>query len=195
VFAGGDDFFLIGPWRAVQKLAARMRDDFAGYVAQNPEIHFSAGIVAEKPGAPVGALADLAEHGLEAAKTRAGKNAVTCFGETVDWSAWPTLEEALSILNALIDEADLSAGYVYRLLQFVDMRREEQKGNAAAALWRARLKYATRRFVVDKKRGLDETGRQRLFLQIVEPIANAIETLGSGYRIALFNHLYGMRDR
>ena len=43
VFAGGDDFFLIGPWRTVQKLAARMRDDFAVYVAQNPEIHFSAG--------------------------------------------------------------------------------------------------------------------------------------------------------
>jgi CRISPR-associated protein Csm1 len=34
VFAGGDDFFLIGPWRTVQKLAARMRDDFAAYVAQ-----------------------------------------------------------------------------------------------------------------------------------------------------------------
>jgi CRISPR-associated protein Csm1 len=68
VFAGGDDFFLIGPWRTVQKLAKRMRDDFASYVAQNAQIHFSAGIVAEKPGAPVGALADLAEAALDAAK-------------------------------------------------------------------------------------------------------------------------------
>jgi CRISPR-associated protein Csm1 len=195
VFAGGDDFFLIGPWRTVQKLAARMRDDFAGYVAQNPEIHFSAGIVAEKPGAPVGALADLAEHALEAAKARTGKDAVTCFGETVDWSEWPRLEKALSTLNALIDEADLSAGYVYRLLQFINMRREEQQGTAAAAIWRARLKYATRRFVVDKKTGLNECERDRLFLQVVEPIVNAIETLGSTYRIALFNHLYRMRER
>jgi CRISPR-associated protein Csm1 len=201
VFAGGDDFFLIGPWRAVQKLAARMRDDFAGYVAQNPEIHFSAGIVAEKPGAPVGALADLAEAALDAAKEwpdreHPQKNAVTCFGETVAWSEWPKLEQALSTLNALIDEADLSAGYVYRLLQFINMRREEkQKRTPEAAIWRARLKYATRRFVVDKKRGLDEAGRQRLFLEIVEPIANAIETLGSAYRIALFNHLYRMRER
>jgi CRISPR-associated protein Csm1 len=195
VFAGGDDFFLIGPWRIVQKLAARMRYDFSGYVAQNPEIHFSAGIVAEKPGAPVGALADLAEHALEAAKARTGKDAITCFGETVDWSQWPRLEKALTTLNGLIDEADLSAGYVYRLLQFINMRREEEKGTAAAAIWRARLKYATRRFVVDKKKGLDETGRQHLFLKIVEPIANSIETLGSAYRIALFNHLYRMRDR
>lgn len=200
VFAGGDDFFLIGPWRTVQKLAARMRDDFAGYVAENPEIHFSAGIIAEKPGAPVDALADLAAAALDTAKEwpdkeQPKKNAVTCFGETVAWSEWPKLEKALSTLNALIGEADLSAGYVYRLLQFINMRREEQKGTAAAAMWRARLNYATRRFVVDKKRGLDEADSQRLFLQIVEPIVNAIETLGSAYRIALFNHLYRMRER
>jgi hypothetical protein len=76
------------------------------------------------------------------------------------------------------------------------MRRAEvHTRSAAAAIWRARLKYATRRLVVDKKRELDETDRQRLFLQIVEPIANAIETLGSAYRIALFNHLYRLRER
>jgi CRISPR-associated protein Csm1 len=126
VFAGGDDFFLIGPWRSVQKLASRMREDFAKYVTGNPEIHFSAGIISEKPGAPVAAFAELAEEALKASKQwpdkdRAEKNAVTCFGETVAWSEWPKLEQALSMLDSLINEADLSAGYVYRLLQFVDL--------------------------------------------------------------------------
>jgi CRISPR-associated protein Csm1 len=200
VFAGGDDFFLIGPWRTTQKLAALMRDKFSEYVAQNPEIHFSAGILTEKPGASVGALADLAAAALDAAKEwpdkeQPKKNAVTCFGETIAWSEWPKLGQALNTLDTLIDEADLSAGYVYRLLQFIDMRKEEkQKRIPEAAIWRARLKYATRRFVVDKKKGLDETNRQRLFLQIVESIINAIETLGPAYRIALFNHLYRMRE-
>ena len=82
---------------------------------------------------------------------------------------------------------DLPSGN--RLEPCVEMRRGEQEGTAAAAIWRARLKYATRRFVVDKKRNLDEAGRQRLFLEVVEPMANAIDTLGSAYRIALFNHL------
>jgi len=49
VFAGGDDFFLIGPWRTVQNLADRMRGEFTKYAAENLEIHFSAGIIAEKP--------------------------------------------------------------------------------------------------------------------------------------------------
>jgi CRISPR-associated protein Csm1 len=201
VFAGGDDFFLIGPWRTVQKLAARIRDDFAQYVAQNSDIHFSAGIIAEKLSAPVGALAELADEALKASKRwpdkeRSEKNAVTCFRETVAWTEWSKLEQTLAELDVLIEEADLSAGYVYRLLQFVDMRREEkQKRTPEAAMWRARLKYATRRFVVDKKKGLDEAGRQRVFLAIVEPIVNAIETLGSAYRLVLFNHLYRMRER
>jgi CRISPR-associated protein Csm1 len=201
VFAGGDDFFLIGPWRSVQKLAARMRDDFASYVAQNSQIHFSAGIIAEKPGAPVGALADLAENALDAAKewpnkAAPKKNAVTCFGETVAWSEWPELEGELDKLGTLIADSDLSRGYVYRLLQFIDMRKAEQNGRAEAAIWRARLKYATRRFVVDKQRHLkEEADRQRRFTDIVTPIAHAIDSLGSAYRIALFNHLYRMRDR
>lgn len=200
VFAGGDDFFLIGPWRTVQKLAARMRDDFTAYVAQNPQIHFSAGIVAEKPGAPIGALADLAEAALDRAKAwpdkeEPKKNAVTCFGETVAWSEWPKLEEALVTLDRLIDDADLSHGYVYRLLHFVDMHKRERCGSAEAAIWRARLNYATRRFVVDKQRGLKDEERQPRFTEIVTPIANAIDNLGSAYRIPLFNHLYRMRGR
>ncbi len=43
VFAGGDDFFLIGPWRKVQKLAARMQCEFARYVAKTPKSIFRPG--------------------------------------------------------------------------------------------------------------------------------------------------------
>jgi len=53
VFAGGDDFFLVGPWRQQVQLARRLREDFTRYVAENPEIHFSAGLVMTKPGLPV----------------------------------------------------------------------------------------------------------------------------------------------
>ncbi len=73
---------------------------------------------------------------------------------------------------------------------------KKKKGSAAAVIWRARLKYATRRFVVDKQSELkDEADRQRRFTEIVTPVANGIDTLGSAYRIAWFNHLYRMRER
>jgi len=53
VFAGGDDFFLIGPWRSQMDLARRLQREFARYVAENPAIHFSAGLSTTKPGLPI----------------------------------------------------------------------------------------------------------------------------------------------
>jgi CRISPR-associated protein Csm1 len=206
VFAGGDDFFLIGPWRTVQRAAARLRQEFARYVAGNPAIHFSAGIATVKPGAPVQSLAQLAEDALHEAKTwrepgadasrPASKNAITCFGQTVPWARWSELEAASARLSGLHEDANLSTAYVYGLLQFVQMRQEEQQGVAQAALWRSRLGYRTRRFVVDKMKGLDEAARQRRTAQLADDIGQrGIDHLGPAYRVAIFNHLYGLRDR
>jgi CRISPR-associated protein Csm1 len=196
VFAGGDDFFLIGPWRSVQKLAADMQQEFSRYVAGNAEIHFSAGIATQKPGSPIHTVAELAEDALKAAKAHSGKNAISCFGETLAWSGWPAIESAHARLGELRREMKLSTGYVYGLLQFVDMERQTREGKPEAAIWRSRFQYRTRRFVVDKLRGLDEVARQQRFTQLVTDIAaEGIGKLGSNYRIVLFNHLYQFRDR
>jgi CRISPR-associated protein Csm1 len=199
VFAGGDDFFLIGPWRTVQKLADRMRRKFAEYVAGNGGIHFSAGIATQKPGAPIDALAELAEDALADAKRHEGKNAVTCFGETVAWDQWDALEAAFDRLAELRQQYKLSTGYVYGLLQFVEMRRQEvevKERKPEAAIWRSRLAYRTRRFIVDRIKGLDEAARRKLFTEIVTDIAEkGIGQLRSAYCIVLFNHLYQFRDR
>jgi CRISPR-associated protein Csm1 len=196
VFAGGDDFFLIGPWRNVQQLAARLRTEFQAYVAHNERIHFSVGIATQKPGAPIHTVAELAENALTAAKAHPGKDAVTCFGETIPWSRWAELETAGVRLAELRREAKLSTAFVYGLLRFVDMRQEESRGFAEAAIWRSRLAYRTRRFVVDKQRRLDEEGKRRQTTRIVQDIGAAgVDALGSAYRIVLFNHLYQFRDR
>lgn len=195
VFAGGDDFFLIGPWRTVQKLAARMRKDFADYVAGNSQIHFSAGIATQKPGAPISALAELADAALADAKQRDGKDGLACFGETVGWADWPRLEAALDRLQQLHREQALTSGYVYGLLQFVDLRQRERNGEAQAAMWRSRFAYRTRRYIVDKRRSLDKDARRQLYTQLAGELGSALDELGSSYRIVLFNHLYQYRSR
>ena len=68
VFAGGDDFFLIGPWTDQMALAARLRADFHRYVSENARISFSAGLAMTKPGLPVRRLEAMAEHSLDKAK-------------------------------------------------------------------------------------------------------------------------------
>lgn len=196
VFAGGDDFFLIGPWRTVQQLASRLREEFGRYVAGNAGIHFSVGIATLKPGSPVHSMAAAAEDALARSKMRDGKDAVTCFGQTVRWSDWPALQAAGERLGEFRAQLDLSTGYVYGLLQFIEMRhRAVEQGDATAAVWRSRLAYRTRRMLLRQVRG-DDAARQAWQNTLMKELAaEGIERHGSAYRIPLFNHLYRFRDR
>lgn len=195
VFAGGDDFFLIGPWLSTQRLAQRMAESFKIYVAHNPEISFSAGLVMTKPGLPMHTLAQQAEQALEAAKgteqinVDERKNALVLFGERVRWPDWPKVQSAQSQLELARDSYSLSTGYVYGLLHLVDLAADQSKPEHA--MWRSRFAYRTRRYVVDK---LAVEQRQRAQTELSVMIGQqGIQELGSRYRIPLFNHFYRQR--
>ena len=198
VFAGGDDFFLIGPWRSQLALARRLYADFKRYVAANPEIHFSAGLSTTKPGLPIRHLAALGEQALEEAKgSRAEKNAVTCFGETVSWPDFEALGDAGSELERLAEELSLSTGYIYGLLELID-KSETEREHPEHAIWHSQFAYRTAR-MLERTPGLrdraktDERRRlqQRLALVIAQ---QGIERFRGNYRIPLFTHLYQTRD-
>ncbi len=70
VFAGGDDFYFIGPWLTVKQFAAALRDEFKRYCTQNPSLHFSAAYLMVKPGNPMQTVTARVEDGLAAAKRR-----------------------------------------------------------------------------------------------------------------------------
>jgi len=189
VFAGGDDFFLIGPWRSTQRLAARMATEFKVYVANNPGITFSAGMVMTKPGLPIHALATQAEEALHAAKGK-DKNALLLFGERVRWSDWPQLQAAHDQLEQVCDIYKLSTGYIYSLIHLI--RLSSEKTNPEHAMWRSRFAYRTRRYVVDKIP--DPERRQRAQIELSVALGeNGINGLGTRYRIPLFNHFYSQR--
>ncbi len=196
VFAGGDDFFLIGPWHSTQQLAARMAQAFKTYVADNPGITFSAGLVMTKPGLPMHALATQAEEALDAAKgkhmadEKARKNALVLYGERVRWDDWGKVQAAQDQLEMVCQAYDLSTGYVYGLMQLIDLASD--KTNPEHAMWRSRFAYRTRRYVVDKIR--EPERRQHAQTELSVALGEqGINDLGTRYRIALFNHFYRQR--
>lgn len=209
VFAGGDDFFLIGPWRSTLELAGRMQADFARFAAHNPAIHFSAGLSMTKPGLPIRHLARLAEEALEAAKAHveipeAGgqpelKNAVACFGQTVGWGRYAQLRAREARLERLAREVELSTGYLYGLLELTRMAAAI-KEDPRNALWHAWFAYRTQRLVESKIRGGEdreavERKRKALVAELGAEIAQeGIGRFGADYKIALFAHLYQQRD-
>lgn len=202
VFAGGDDFFLIGPWRSTMKLAQRMQVEFKRYVGENPDVHFSAGLSITKPGLPINYLADMAETALDKAKChnsdkqgKLPKNAVTCFSYSADWVAFSDLLKCTEQLDAMRNQFGLSTSYLYGLLHLVSLAEDRSKPENA--IWHSRFAYRTRRMLETWRRNgnkLEEPERKRLQTELGYAIANqGIEKHKGNYRIALFTHLYQNR--
>jgi len=206
VFAGGDDFFLIGPWRGQQDLAAAMQATFADYVGHNPEIHFSAGLTQLKPGYPIQAMADATEEALELAKQRQDdkgeslKNAICIYQQVVGWPEYARLLAFSQRLDELREQYGFSTGFTYRLIELADMAANEQR-EPAAAMWRSRLAYQIRRNVVDRIRPHNGESREALQQrkhtlqsQLAGDLVGAIKLHQGTIKIALFRHLYMNRD-
>ncbi|MCE1185878.1 MAG: type III-A CRISPR-associated protein Cas10/Csm1 [Rhodocyclales bacterium] len=187
VFAGGDDFFLIGPWYSTQQLAGAMAEHFKHFVAHNPELHFSAGMVMSKPGIPIPTLAAMAEAALDKAK-QGHKNQLSLFNETVCWTEWPALQQAELALMAQGEQHRLSTGYVYGLLDLVNLA---SSGTIEAGMWRSRFAYRTRRYVVDKLPAAKRLAVQSCLADTLGE--KGIGAWGARYRIPLFNYFYRQR--
>ena len=194
VFAGGDDFFLIGPWYSTQKVAHAMQQAFTRYVAENAKIHFSVGMVMSKSGIPVPRLGDLAKEALEKSKKiDANKNAVTIFNRSVKWKDWQKLENLEKDIRGLAKDHDLSVAYIYSLIKLAEMAEDAYSGNIMANIWYSHFLYKTTRYVVDK---LKKTEQSVSLYQLVEKIGNSgLKELRSNATIPLFNYLYSIRKK
>ncbi|MDM8549593.1 type III-A CRISPR-associated protein Cas10/Csm1 [Desulfobacterales bacterium HSG2] len=128
VFAGGDDLFLIGPWRQTIQFSLMLRKKFSHFCARNPDITLSAGILIAKPGLPIKRASALVEENLKEAKKVHGpdriKNSVSFLGNTLSWEK---LEELMNIGNqfdkAVEEKArtNFSTAFLYRLLAYYKM--------------------------------------------------------------------------
>lgn len=185
VYAGGDDFFLIGSWHSVQALATDLHEAFVRYVA-NEDIHFSAGMVMMKPGLPLRTLAEFSEDALRLAKT-SGRNSVTCLQQTMPWEKWKRLQDIEAWLQVEMNRFDLSSGYFYSLFGILDMA--DRKESPEAQVWRSRLYYKTVRMAKTKA----SEDKAHLTGEFLPELVKKIDTLGMAMRVPLSNMFYLMR--
>ena len=198
VFAGGDDFFLIGPWYSTQKLAHAMQQAFSRYVAENPEIHFSVGMVMSKSNIPVPRLGDLAEEALEKSKgidkgekvsTAEGKNAVTIFNRSVKWKDWQSLCNLEQEIHRLAETYNISTSYLYSLIRLCEQAANTE--NIESTMWRSRFYYRTARYVTDK---LSKETRNKALSEISISLGDkGIGTYKLNFAIPLTNYFYQKR--
>lgn len=201
VFAGGDDFFLLGAWKDQMQLALTMHKKFNDFVAKNASIHFSAGLHLSKPGLPITTLSHGAEEALDNAKAKDGKNAITCFNRCLTWDKFQELIIDAEWLNEQQQALGLSTGFIYSLLELADMADAKNALNPNKALWRSQLTYRTARWINDKrKQKIDETPedyRNRIkneAVTLTSKLAKKLQNHGNNYNVALYTHLYTYRD-
>ena len=198
VFAGGDDFFLIGPWRSTQRVAHKMQQEFKRYVAENDEIHFSAGMVLTKLGIPVARLGELAEEALDKAKNiedrdrninKGDKNAVHIYQKTVSWKDWQALNELENEISRLAEENNISVNYLYSLIRLSEQAGDSK--NIESSMWRSRFYYRTTRYVIDK---LSQDKQKVALSEIIISLGNeGIGKYKNNFTIPLINYFYQKR--
>ncbi|TXG83031.1 MAG: type III-A CRISPR-associated protein Cas10/Csm1 [Sphingomonadales bacterium] len=198
VFAGGDDFFFIGPWRGMKPFALALREQFGHYCAENPRIHFSAAYLMAKPGHPLRTLTSRLEATLDAAKARPGKNAIGiaagAYSSSLGWSEMVALQKQADKLAKLVEDARLSGGFLYDVLSFCNMAQSlEAAGNGGvadvtAARWRALLTYRTRRHLRDHR-------LPDLQARVMQALAiDGIDRFRGDFRHALSDFIYMERN-
>jgi CRISPR-associated protein Csm1 len=107
VYAGGDDIFLVGPWDVMPELALKIRNDFADYTSNHPDLHISAGLAFIGGKYPVYQAAEDADVALSSAKKNKDKNSFGFLGQTWKWSEFADVRTKFEQIVNIIDEDKL----------------------------------------------------------------------------------------
>ncbi|SES91400.1 type III-A CRISPR-associated protein Cas10/Csm1 [Oceanicella actignis] len=143
VYAGGDDFMLVLPWRQGLELARALREDFSIFSGGNPDLTFSVGIALFDPRTPISIAAREAEKRLAEAKD-AGRDRISAIeASPMEWSAFSRALDRACDLNRWIRDRRLPIAMLYRLLAIDDARQRVARGAARSSdyAWMARLGY------------------------------------------------------
>ncbi|MEN3039367.1 MAG: type III-A CRISPR-associated protein Cas10/Csm1 [Candidatus Kryptonium sp.] len=206
VFSGGDDLFVIGPWKEALEYIREVIKLFKEFVCHNDYITISAGYLLTKPVLPVSTMAKKCEDYLNQAK-RSGKNRIHIFGVT---STWNTLEELGELEKALLEMFDneyFGKSYLYRLNELVEMvsqsiqiiedfKRGINTGakldNLRSFLWPSKLYYFTVRNI-SKGKFSNSDERNEFIEKILIDLRTAFEKYGANLRIPIWKVIYQRR--
>ncbi|MFN3422729.1 MAG: Cas10/Cmr2 second palm domain-containing protein, partial [Armatimonadota bacterium] len=174
LYAGGDDLMVIGPWNLTLVLARCVRDDFAKYCGDNPNMTISAGIIFVKPKFPIHRFSVLAGEALEQSKD-AGRNCITAFNAMVNWDAYGQALDFGKDLTQAIERNEMPRTFIHFLWH---LYRKYVREEGANPLWAPLFHYMVARRV--KKETVE---RLKLLERIPKLICERAMPIALGYAI------------
>jgi len=153
VFSGGDDLFVITPWNLSLHFVSKLQQKFKDFVCNHPDLHFSTGVVIQKPNYPMNKVAALAEHKLEQAKN-AGRNKINYFNTILLYKDLHNIHEDAKwfIEENNNEQSKIKHSFLYRLLRYTRMAKKvySQKFMPNDLLYIPSFKYDVSRNIVIK---------------------------------------------
>jgi len=158
VYAGGDDVFLIAPWDVMPELALNIRNDFAKYTANHPDLHISAGLAFIGGKYPIYQAADDAEAILKSAKKNDGKNSFGFIGNAWTWVEFLEVRDKFERIVKIVSDKNGPHAIIQTLRELAEMKLERQKGDKEIwGPWQWRGAYLLKRM---EERAKDELARE-----------------------------------
>jgi CRISPR-associated protein Csm1 len=147
LYAGGDDFFIIGPWDKVFDALKRIREDFKKYTCNNKDIELSSGVFVGRDSYPVRFAGELA--GSEEDKAKEIKPAIRVLGESLKWDEYEkAIEEAEEMVN-LVKNRKIGRSLFYKFYQLLNSFKENE--NKISPKFYPQFYYYLYRNVKDEK--------------------------------------------
>ncbi len=143
VYAGGDDLFLIAPWRQALKLANKINETFRRYTGKNPNITLSAGISLMHSNYPVNRAVEETEELLEKAKESGRNRICAMYPKAMLWDVYDKRFKDAEWIHAKMNGTEaISTGFVYNILKISDDAVDlYEKQDISKANWIAKLGY------------------------------------------------------
>lgn len=168
IYSGGDDLFIVGKWILLAEMAKEIQSDFKKWTCKNPHLSLSGGIAAVTPKFPIMKGAILSGNAESAAKDHCiktnvrdtnKKNAITILNMPLNWdSEYPIVKNYKNKLSLLLENDELPAGFVQKILGFYDGYIEQRKKQQNPR-WRWMIAYD---FARTRARLKSETAKQFL---------------------------------
>ncbi|HII61493.1 type III-A CRISPR-associated protein Cas10/Csm1 [Pyrococcus horikoshii] len=153
VYAGGDDFFIVGAWNEIFELAFRVRNAFSSYTGNNLTISMALGYF--HPKTPIYRVAEVMKERLDIAKDE-GRNAVYIvdrlgtFRKSYPWDLyikyWKDIGEKI-YSNGLREEFRDKKGLLYKMLEIRDLYAKDPED----VKWAYLLAYHLSRHELEEK--------------------------------------------
>ncbi|MBT9131037.1 MAG: CRISPR-associated protein Cas10/Csm1 [candidate division WS2 bacterium] len=137
IYAGGDDFVIMGSWDVIPVLAMKINYDFQRFVSHNPHITLSCSIFIP-PGEkyPFYKASQICGDDLEVKAKDLEKNKVVFLNKPFQWEEYKEIEEVKNILVSLISKDKVPSSLLQIIYQgFIEFNKFKKGEYPINRLW------------------------------------------------------------